>query len=51
MIGLVVCLGMIIFGIVSGDDGVAAIGFFMDPASALITFGGAVCATMASVSM
>lgn len=51
MIGIIVCFGMIMFGIVSGDDGVAAIGFFLDPPSALITFGGAVFATMASVSM
>ena len=51
IIGLVACMGLVIFGIVSGDDGVAAIGFFIDPASIFITFGGAFCATMASVSM
>lgn len=51
IIGLVACIGLVMFGIVSGDDGVAAIGFFIDPASMLITFGGAFAATMASVSM
>lgn len=51
IIGLVACMGLVIFGMVSGDDGVAAIGFFIDPASIFITFGGAFCATMASVSM
>lgn len=39
------------FGIVSGEDGMAAIGFFIDPASMLITFGGAFSATLASLSM
>ena len=39
------------FGIVSGEDGMAAIGFFIDPASMLITFGGAFSATLTSLSM
>ena len=39
------------FGIVSGDDGMAAIGFFVDPPSMLITFGGSFMATMASVTL
>ena len=51
IIGLVACMGLVIFGMVSGEDGVAAIGFFIDPASIFITFGGAFCATMASVTM
>lgn len=51
IIGLIACIGLVFYGIVSGDDGVAAIGYFMDPASALITFGGATCATMASFAM
>lgn len=51
LIGVVACLVLVIFGIVSGDDGFAAIGFFMDPASALITFGGAFMCTLMSVSM
>ena len=51
IIGLVVCMALVIFGIIGGDDGVAAIGFFMSGSSALITFGGAICATMASMSM
>lgn len=51
IIGLVACLALVLFGMVSGEDGVAAIGFFMDPASALITFGGAFCASLTSMSL
>lgn len=45
IIGLVVCFAMIIFGIVSGDLGFAALGNFVDIPSVLITVGG----TFASV--
>lgn len=45
IIGLVVCFVMIIFGIVSGDLGFAALGNFIDIPSVLITVGG----TFASV--
>ena len=51
LIGIVACLGLGMFGIVSGDDGMAAIGFFFDPPSMLITFGGAFMATMTSVTL
>ncbi len=51
IIGLVVCFGMMIFGMVTGDDGFAAIGYFIDVPSILITFGGAFFAVMASYSM
>ncbi len=51
LLGFVACMVLVIFGIVSGDDGFAAINFFIDPASVLITFGGAVMCTMMSVSM
>lgn len=51
IIGLVACLGLVIFGMVTGEDGVAAINFFVDAPSALITFGGAICATLASHSL
>ncbi|MBO5293293.1 MAG: motility protein A [Lachnospiraceae bacterium] len=51
IIGLVVCLVLVIFGIVSGDQGFAALGNFLDSASALITFGGAFCCVMASYTM
>lgn len=51
LVGLVACIILVLFGIVSGEDGMAAIGFFIDPASVLITFGGAIGATLASVSM
>ena len=40
IIGLVLCFCLIIFGIVSGDDGAAAIMNFIHTQSAIITFGG-----------
>ena len=51
IIGLVVCFAMMIFGMVTGDDGFAAIEYFIDIPSVLITFGGAFFAVMASYSM
>ena len=51
IIGLVACFCLVIYAIVTGDDGVAAIKYFLDPASAIITFGGAFCCVMASYSM
>ncbi len=51
LVGLVACIGLVIFGMINGDDGVAAIQFFLDVPSALITFGGATFATLASHSM
>lgn len=51
IIGLVLCFCLIIFGIVSGDDGAAAIMNFIHSQSAIITFGGAFCCVMASNSM
>ena len=51
IIGLVVCLCLVVFGIVAGDDGFAALNNFLDLQSAIITFGGAFCAIMASNTM
>lgn len=51
IIGLVACISVMIFGIVNGELGAAALGNFVDPPSILITFGGAFCAVMASYSM
>ena len=50
IIGLIMCFGMVIFGIVS-NAGVGGIPHFFDAASAIITFGGAFCAIMASKTM
>lgn len=50
LLGLVVCFILVLFGIIS-SDGIKGIWYFLDPASALITFGGSFFATMASVSM
>lgn len=41
IIGLVMCLGFMILGIVSGELGVAALGNFVDRTSIFVTFGGA----------
>lgn len=51
IIGLVVCFAMMIFGMVTGEDGFAAIEYFIDFPSILITFGGSFFAVMASYSM
>ena len=51
IIGLIVCFGMVIFGIVSGDLGFAALGNFIDPASILITIGGTFASVLAMYSM
>lgn len=51
IIGLVACIILVFFGICNGEDGFAAINFFLDVPSALITFGGAIFASMASLSM
>lgn len=50
VIGLVVCFAMLIFGIVS-SGGLASIIDFLDPPSALITFGGTLCAVLTMNSM
>lgn len=51
ILGFILCLGLIVFGIVTGDDGVAAIWNFIHSQSAIITFGGAFCCILASNSM
>lgn len=51
LIGLVLCIGMIVLGIVTGDDGVAALQNFIDVKSVLITIGGAFGSTLASFKL
>lgn len=51
IIGLVAGLGLMIFGIVTGDDGFAALTNFLHAQSAFITFGGAFGATLVSNSL
>ena len=51
IIGIIVCILLIIYGIITGDKGVAALGDFLDGQSAIITFGGAFCSVMASYPM
>lgn len=40
IVGMVMCMALMIFGIVSGDAGVAALGNFVDRTSIFVTFGG-----------
>lgn len=51
IIGLVACFIVVIFGIVTGELGAAALPNFVNPPSIFITFGGAFCAVLASYSM
>ncbi|MBR0149389.1 MAG: motility protein A [Lachnospiraceae bacterium] len=48
IIGLVMCIALVIFAIVSGDAGFSALNNFVDFQSALITIGGAMMAILAS---
>ena len=50
LLGIVICLALVIFGIVAGN-GFGVIVNFLDLNSALITFGGAFCSVMASNTM
>ncbi len=50
LLGMVLGFGMLIFGIIS-SAGVSGFGEYIDPASAIITFGGAFSATLASFSL
>ena len=48
LVGMLVCLGLVLYGMINSAGGVSGLGYFLDPASALITFGGSVFATMMS---
>ncbi|MBR1865429.1 MAG: motility protein A [Lachnospiraceae bacterium] len=51
IIGLVLSFALMIFGMLNGGYGAAALGWFVDPPSVLITFGGAFGAVFASCSV
>lgn len=51
LIGIIAGMGLMIFGIVSGDQGFAALGNFYDLPSVLITFGGSFMAVLASSNL
>ncbi|MGN0155896.1 MAG: motility protein A [Lachnospiraceae bacterium] len=51
LLGLVLCLTFTVIAIITGDQGVSAIGNFVDPGSALITFGGSFCSILAANTM
>lgn len=46
ILGLVVCLGMVFLGIVTGDEGIAGLANFYNLESIFITFGGSFACTM-----
>lgn len=46
IVGLVLCICLIIYGIISGDQGISALFNFLDYQSALITFGGSFASTL-----
>lgn len=48
LIGLGAALGLMVFGIAQGEEGILSIKAFWDPASVLITFGGAFMAMLAT---
>ncbi len=50
LLGLILCFGMVIFGIIS-NAGVGGVKYFFDAPSAIITFGGAFSAILASTTM
>lgn len=50
LLGIVLGLVMLVFGIIS-NAGIGGFGEYLDPASAIITFGGAFSATLASFSL
>lgn len=50
LLGLILCFGMVIFGIIS-NAGVGGVKYFFDAPSAIITFGGAFAAILASTTM
>ena len=48
LIGMVAGFGLMIFGMVSGEQGISAIANFVDIPSVIITIGGSICGTLAS---
>ena len=51
ILGLIVCAAMVILGIVTGDEGVAALGNFYDRNSVFITIGGTFACTLVFFSL
>lgn len=51
IIGMIACVGMVVLGIVSGDQGVAAFGNFVDVTSVIITVGGSMCSVLVSYTI
>ena len=50
LLGIILGLGMLVFGIIDNAD-ITGVVNYLDPASAIITFGGAFAATLASYSL
>ncbi|MBD5470606.1 MAG: motility protein A [Lachnospiraceae bacterium] len=50
LLGVILCFGFVLFGIIN-SEGIAGLVYFFDAPSLLITFGGSFCATLTSLSM
>lgn len=50
ILGLVICFGMVLLGIIT-SGGIQTVGGFIDPPSVAITFGGAFCCVLASMQL
>ena len=46
IVGMIVCIVVVFFGIITGVDGFAGIPHFGDPPSVFITLGGSICCMM-----
>lgn len=51
LLGVLLCFALVVFGMINSAGSVEGLTYFLDAPSALITFGGAIFATMTSVSM
>lgn len=51
LVGMIVCFGLVLYGMIDSAGSIAGFWYFVNLPSALITFGGAFFATMMSVSM
>lgn len=51
LLGIIIGFALVVFGIFQSAGSFAGLGWFLDPPSALITFGGAIFATMTSCTM
>ena len=51
LVGMLLGMGMVVFGIIDSGGGVSAFGTFIDVASVAITFGGSLSSTLGSFKL